>query len=68
MRFTNEETESQKGDLPTVTELEDPRLEARPPAPNSVLPELPPAISDAWGFPARRLASGGREAALALRN
>lgn len=51
-----------------VTELEDPRLEARPPAPNSELPELPPAVSDAWGLPARRLASGGRKAALALRS
>lgn len=63
MEFTNEETESQKDGLAGVTELEEPRLGARP-LPGSQPGTLycaspPPAISDGSGFPARGPISEG---------
>ena len=63
MEFTNEEIESQKDGLAGVTELEEPRLGARP-LPGSQPGTLycaspPPAVSDASGFPARGPISEG---------
>lgn len=63
MGFTSEET-GLIGDLLIVTELEDLRLEARPPGSKletQYYLNPPPAIFGTWGFPARRVPLWGNE-------